>query len=77
MGVGVEQLGPIAAAMQQRILAAYEDAPQLADLLGPVGVETLDDVAEYDWVTVGIYAFWPAADQDALRHCGEFGRTGR
>ena len=57
VGVGVEELGPIAAAMQQRILAAYEDAPPLADLLGPVGVETLDDVAEYDWVTVGIYAF--------------------
>ena len=43
--------------MQERIVAAYEAAPPLADLLGPVGVETLDDVAEYDWVTVGIYAF--------------------
>ncbi len=57
VGVSVEQLSPIAAAMQQRIVAAYEAAPPLADLLGPVGVETLDDVAEYDWVTVGIYAF--------------------
>ena len=57
VGVSVEELGPIAAAMQQRIVATYEAAPPLADLMGPVGVETLDDVAEYDWVTVGIYAF--------------------
>ncbi len=57
VGVSVEALDAIATAMQQRIVAAYEFAPPLADLLGPVGVETLDDVAEYDWVTVGIYAF--------------------
>ena len=57
VGVSVGELGTIATAMQERIVAAYEAAPPLADLLGPVGVETLDDVADYDWVTVGIYAF--------------------
>ena len=57
LGLEANDLAAVASAMQARIVAAYSDAPSLSDLLGPVGVETLEAIGAYDWVTVGIYAF--------------------
>ena len=51
------ELSEIAAAMQQRIDAAWPDAPPLSELLGAPDADALTRIAAYEWVLVGVYSF--------------------
>ena len=51
------ELSEIAAAMQQRIDAAWPEAPRLSRLLGAPDADDLARMAAYDWVLVGVYSF--------------------
>lgn len=50
-------LDAVAEGMQQRLLQMYPQAPDLHGLLGGASDDELRAIQEFDWVTVGIYAF--------------------
>ena len=57
LDIPLADLSEIAAAMQQRIDAAWPDAPPLSELLGAPDADALARIAAYEWVLVGIYSF--------------------
>ncbi len=54
---GEIDLAAVAAGMQERIREMYTDAPNLMALLSGASDEDLAAMQQFDWVTVGIYAF--------------------
>ena len=54
---GAVDLSAIADGMQARLSEIYPDAPDLRGLLGAASEDDLRAMQQFDWVTVGIYAF--------------------
>ena len=54
---GAINLEAIADGMQDRIREMYPNAPNLRSLLGGASNDELATMQQFDWVTVGIYAF--------------------